>query len=94
MDSGRSLGGSWVFLPMASSPSSASARSSVVGAAEAEVIATMLPEDEDIGTLFSSNGEVMEKMPENPGFGSESCFDRGGCWSLLKSARGRQPYVS
>ena len=80
---------------MASSPSSASSRSSAVGASEVEVvIATMLPDDEDIGTWFVySNGEVMEKMPENPGFGSESCFDRGGGWgSSLISAQGCQPY--
>ena len=79
---------------MASSPS---ARFSVVvGAAEEElIIATMLPEEEDMGTLFSSsNGEVMEKMLEKPGFGSESCFERGGLGSLLKSARGRQPHGS
>ena len=80
---GRSLGGSIIFLSAASSPS---ARLSVVGAAEAEAIATMLPEDEDIGTLFSSSkGDVMENMPENPGFGSESCFDSGICCSFVKS---------
>ena len=60
--------------------------SSAVGAVEADrAIATMLPEDEEIGTLFSSKGEVMEKMPENPGFS-----DAGTCFgpSLLSSVLG------